>query len=252
MYPYLFQYKIINIAGYGVMLGMSFYFSFLLMERELIVRGKDPELAYKLILMVIPSAIIGAKIFHIIENFSEFLLDPSGMIFSGAGLSVQGGFFLALLGTIYIIKKSNEKILDIFDIASPCMALGYAIGRFACHVAGDGCYGITSASFLGCSYPNGVIPTSIPVLPTPLFESVISFLILVALLQLRKRETVSGQIFFIYLILNGLPRFFIEFVRLNPQVVFGLTQAQLVAIGFMLTGIIGLVLVMRRARMAQS
>ena len=139
MYPIIFSYKFINIGTYGLMLGLAFYLAFLLTERELKLRGKDPELAYKLLLVIIPSAIVGAKIFHIFENWSEFMRDPKAMIFSGAGLSVYGGFILAFLLTMILIKKNRENILEIFDLTAPAMALGYGIGRVGGHVSGDGC-----------------------------------------------------------------------------------------------------------------
>src|SRR3990172_939801 len=202
MYPIIFSYKFINIGTYGLMLGLAFYLAFLLTERELKLRGKDPELAYKLLLVIIPSAIVGAKIFHIFENWSEFMRDPKAMIFSGAGLSVYGGFILAFLLTMILIKKNRENILEIFDLTAPAMALGYGIGRIGCHVSGDGCYGIPTSSFLGTAYPNGIVPTSAAVYPAPLFESFVSLLFFAFLMKLRKREMPTGKIFFIYLILN--------------------------------------------------
>jgi len=250
MYPIIFSYKAITIGGYGIVLGIAFYLSFMLLERELRIREKDPELAYKILITAIPSAIIGAKIFHVFENFSIFLRDPSGMIFSGAGLSVQGGYIAALLVCIIVIRKNNESILEVFDAVSPSLALGYGIGRMACHVAGDGCYGITTSSFLGTPYPNGIVPVSADVIPTPLIESFISLAIVVFLLKLRKRELATGKLFFIYIILNGLPRFFIEFIRLNPKAYLSLSQAQIVAIFFIITGIIGFTLVDRKSRNA--
>ncbi len=250
MYPILFSYKFINIGSYGLLLGLSFYLAFLLTERELLLRGKDPELAYKLLLVIIPSAIVGAKIFHILENMGEFISNPMGMIFSGAGLSVYGGFLLAFLLSMIIIRKSGESILDIFDIASPSMALAYGVGRLACHASGDGCYGIATSSFLGMAYPNGIVPTSMTVFPTPLFESMFSFIVFIVIMKLRKREMPAGKLFFIYLLLNGIPRFMVEFIRLNPVVVFGLTQAQLIALFFIITALIGLVLVEKRAQRA--
>jgi len=170
------------------------------------------------------------------------------MIFSGAGLSVYGGFVLAILVSIYVIKKSNENILTVLDLASPPMALGYAIGRLGCHVSGDGCYGIATSSFLGMAYPNGIVPSTAEVLPTPLFESLFSFIIVIFLLQLRKKELTNGKIFFIYLILNGCARFTVEFIRLNPEVAFSLTQAQMVAILFFTTGLLGLFLISKRKK----
>ena len=242
MYPIIFSYKFITIGTYGLLLGLAFYTSFLLTERELVLRGKNPELAYKLLLLIIPTAIIGAKVFHIFENWEEFLRDPRGMIFSGAGLSVFGGFILAFLASIFLIRKNNENVLEIFDTASPAMAIGYAIGRLGCHVSGDGCYGIATDSFLGTAYPNGIVPTSEEVFPTPLFESFFAFLVFVTLLKLRKHDLPAGSIFFIYLILTGIPRFLVEFIRLNPKAAFGLTQAQIVAVLYVITGVIGLVM----------
>jgi len=242
MYPIVFSYKIIQIGGYGIMLGLAFYLAFALFERELKIHGKDPELAYKLLLLVIPSAIIGAKIFHIIENFDSFLNDPFGMIFSGAGLTVYGGFIVALSASVFLIRANGEKVLEIFDLVSAPMSLGYAIGRIGCHVAGDGCYGIRTDSFLGVAYPNGIVPTSSEVLPTPLFESFVAFMIVILLLHLRKRTFITGRIFFLYLILNGIARFSVEFVRLNEKIALGLTQAQFIAILFAITGIIGWVM----------
>jgi phosphatidylglycerol:prolipoprotein diacylglycerol transferase len=246
MYPILFNYKLITIGSYGLLLGLAFYISFLLLEREFTLKKIDPELAYKLLIVIIPSAIIGAKMFHIFENFSEFLSAPSAMIFSGAGLSVYGGFVLSFLAAMIVIKKNNEGILRIFDATSPSMALGYAIGRLGCHASGDGCYGIPTDSFIGMAYPNGIVPITVNVFPTPLFESFASLVFFLILMRLRKNEMKTGMLFFIYLIMNGFARFSIEFIRLNPVTSIGLTQAQIVAICFILTGIAGLLYIIKK------
>jgi phosphatidylglycerol:prolipoprotein diacylglycerol transferase len=250
MYPILFSYKFINIGTYGIMLGLAFYLAFLFTERELKLRDKDPELAYKLLLVIIPSAIVGSKLFNIFESWDEFLRDPMGMIFSGAGLAVYGGLVFSLAASIFVIKKNKEKVLEIFDLTAPAIALGYAVGRIGCHVSGDGCYGIPTSSFLGTAYPNGIVPTSVNVYPTPLFESFVSFLFFAFLLKLRKKEMPTGKLFFIYLILNGIARFLVEFIRLNPKELLGLTQAQIIAVLLVMTGILGWIMVERRYRPA--
>ncbi len=251
MYPILFQYKLISIGGYGVMLGLGFYLAFLLLERELKLRNIDPELAYKILLVAIPSGIIGSKVFHILEHWNEFLQYPVEMIFSGAGLSAYGGFLMAFGLSYIVIKRSKVDVLTVCDAATPSMALGYCFGRFGCHVAGDGCYGILvkpyhALQWLGTSYPNGIVPTSSPVYPTPLFEVFVSVLVLGFMLQLRRKEWPAGKLFFLYMILNGLPRFLVEFIRTNPEMAFGFTQAQVVGFFLMVTGIIGIVLLDRK------
>ncbi|MDY6970247.1 MAG: prolipoprotein diacylglyceryl transferase [Spirochaetota bacterium] len=239
MFPIIFQYKFITIGGYGVMLGLGFYMALLLFERELKIRKINPELAYKILLAAIPSGIIGAKISHILEHLDAFLMSPWDMIFSGSGLSVLGGYILATLTSIIVIKKSNEKVLKVFDACSPSLALGYCFGRFGCHVAGDGCYGISTTSFLGTAYPNGIVPTTMTVIPTPLFEVFFSFFTVGVLLKLRKKDFSDGKLFSIFLIFSGIPRLIVEFIRRNPEMIFNLTQAQVLAILFILLGIAG-------------
>ncbi len=246
MYPIIFQYKMITIGSYGVFLGAAFYLSFLLLEREFKIARVNPDLAYKILMVVIPSAIIGAKLFHILENFSTFLKDPGAMIFSGGGLSVYGGFVLSFIIVYFLIRKNGESPMKIFDLASPPMALGYGIGRLACHVSGDGCYGIATGSFCGMAYPNGIVPTSVNVLPTPLMESFMSFMFFFILLQLRKRPHREGLIIFTYLILSGVARFSIEFVRLNHEIALGMTQAQIVGVVSMTVGVLGILFTARR------
>jgi phosphatidylglycerol:prolipoprotein diacylglycerol transferase len=236
----------ITIGSYGLLLGIAFYLAFLLTEREFRLKDIDPDLAYKLLIVIIPSAIIGAKVFHIFENFEEFVSSPASMIFSGAGLSVYGGFVLSFISAIVVIRKNNEKVLKIFDTTSPSMALGYAIGRLGCHASGDGCYGIPSDSIFSVAYPNGIVPITANVVPAPLLESFASFLFFLILMKLRKHDIKTGMIFFIYLIMNGFARFMVEFVRLNPVTSLCLTKAQIVAAGFIIIGIAGLIILTRR------
>ena len=305
MYPIIYKFGILQIGGYGVMLGAGFYISFLLLERELRLRNINPELGYRILLTAIPGGIIGSKYFHILEHMDEFWLDPSGMLFSGAGLSAYGGFLLAAfagvlvititllewenirtqlkklsviavpvsvaaggiisaiqyamdsrfsiimlfahilfvlsaISAVYMFIKHHTKVLEVFDAAAPGMALGYCFGRFGCHMAGDGCFGTVTSMFLGTPYPNGIVASSEMVHPTPLYEVYFSFLVLALLMQLRKRDWPAGRLFYLYLILNGLPRFLVEFIRRNPDWLFALTQAQVVGIVLIVLGAAGM------------
>ena len=247
MYPIIFSYKFITIGTYGVMLASAFYLGLLLGEREFKAKGINPELAYKLIVAIIPSAIIGAKIFHILDYFDDFLKNPWEMIFSGSGLSVLGGFTLALLVSIIIIKKNKENAWKVLDVAALSLSLGYGVGRFGCHISGDGCYGITTSSFLGMAFPNGIVPTTAEVFPTPLFESLASLLLLVFLLELRKKNHFPGFIFIVYLFFYSLSRFLVEFIRRNPKIWLNLSQAQLVSFTFFILSLLGFIYLQKKA-----
>ncbi len=241
MFPILFQYKMLTIGGYGVMLATGFFLSFLLLEREFKLRSIDPELAYRILLVAIPGGIIGSKLFHILEHLDEFAIDPAGMIFSGSGLSVYGGYIVSFLFAILVIRKSKESVIKIFDAASPSLALGYCFGRFGCHVAGDGCYGLETSGIWATPYPNGIVPSTATVYPTPLFEVFVSFIAVGVLLNMRKKDLPRGILFSTFLIFSGLPRFLVEFIRLNPRIFLGFTQAQIVGIIFTICGIAGLI-----------
>jgi phosphatidylglycerol:prolipoprotein diacylglycerol transferase len=241
MYPILFKYKFLEIGSYGVMLGLAFYCGFLLLEREFKRNDKDPELAYKILLTSIICGIFGAKLFHILDNFSDFLVNPRAMIFSGSGLSVYGGLVLALIACYFLVKANKEDYLELADMTAPILAVGYFLGRIGCHVSGDGCYGITTDSIFATTYPNGLSPISSGVFPTPLFESFLSFIFAGLMLNLRKVKLPKGTVFFAYLALNGITRFFIEFIRTNPKIAAGLTQAQFVGIGLFIFSASGII-----------
>jgi prolipoprotein diacylglyceryl transferase len=222
------------------------------------------------------SGIAGAKLFSILENFEDFLTDPLGQIFSGSGLTMYGGLILAFIVVYIYVKRLGIAPIQMMDCAAPSVTVGYGVGRLGCHFSGDGDWGIENAaakpfSFLpdwlwSYTYPNNVLKEGVPmencvgqycsqlgagVFPTPLYESLLCLLMLIILWSLRKRIKVPGVLFFIYLFLNGLERFSIESIRVNPRYdMFGLyySQAQYIAIGLMLIGVAGVAILYSLAK----
>ena len=125
----------------------------------------------------------------------------------------------------------------MLDMCATALALGYAIGRIGCQVAGDGDYGIRSSLPWAMGYPHGTVPTppGVRVQPTPIYETVTMCLLALALWSLRDRVR-PGVIFALYLLGSGLERFLVEFIRRNPEVAFGLTSPQLESIALMVIG----------------
>ncbi len=227
-----------------------------------------------LVILAAISGIIGAKIFTVIETPKQLIADPIGTLFSGSGLAIYGGLIGAFVAMPFFIRRMGFKMLHIMDAAAPVLALGYGIGRMGCHLSGDGDWGIESnladrpdwLSWLPDwtwthHYPYNVLNegTRIAdcvgeychrlepgVYPTPIYEIIMTLTIFAILWALRKRINVAGLLFFIYLFLNGLERFWIEKIRVNPQYQrFGLefSQAEVIASMFMLVGlIVGLIL----------
>ncbi len=217
------------------------------------------------------SGVAGAKLFDIFENFDSFLVDPLGAIFSFQGLTFYGGLIVAAIVVVWYARRNNISWIVLADSIAPALMLAYAIGRLGCHLSGDGCWGVVNLNpkpewltFLpewvwAYNFPHNVINEGIrisdcagrfcyvlehPVFPTSFYESMAAIISLVVLWSLRKKITVNGMLFAMYLVLNGVSRFFIEQIRVNPKMnLFGIeiTQAELISILLIITGIIGII-----------
>ena len=138
--------------------------------------------------------------------------------------------------------------LGMLDLAAPAAAVGYGVGRLGCLLSGDGDYGSPTSLPWGVSFPNGLVPTMQRVHPTPVYE-LIAALIIVAYLWHRGRvDRPLGQITGEYLIWTGLARFLVEFVRINPRIYFGMSNAQVASIGSMVAGAVLIAWSQRHAR----
>ena len=211
--------------------------------------------------------LLGAKLFDIFENWDDFLKNPSSYIFSPAGLTFYGGLICAALAIWFYAKKHKIGFWHLNDAAAPGLMLAYAVGRIGCHVAGDGDWGIVNTgpkpfSWLpnwmwAYDYPHNVNEAGVriagcidtkycnvlpqPVYPTPFYETVICLLLFLVLWSLRKKLKIPGTLFAIYLMLNGIERFFIEKIRVNTRMHFlGLhpTQAEVVSTLLFISGLI--------------
>ena len=213
------------------------------------------------------AGILGAKIFHNLENIDDFLADPIGQLLSFSGLTFYGGLICGAIAVIYYAKKYGIHYKIISDAAAPGLMLAYGIGRMGCHFSGDGDWGITNLapkpewlSFLpdwawAYTYPNNVINAGVPiegcvgpycnellhpVFPTPIYEIVMALALFALLWYLRKRINIAGMLFGVYMIVNGLERFLIEKIRVNTKyILFGqeITQAELISLAMIISGL---------------
>lgn len=241
-----------QVSPYGITMALAFYSAFLLIEREFPRVGLKVQLGDYILLAGVVGGIVGAKIAYVIEirNSPEFAQGSLfSHLFSGAGLTWYGGFILASALIIFILWKNKVNILFGVDVLTPMLALGYVFGRAGCILSGDGCYGELCtmkwpAPFC-MAFPNGAAswsdwlakhapgdPTATAI-NTPFFESAFSFLCFLFFWSVRKKSWPLGAKFFLYLFLHALFRFLIEFIRLNPRDVFGVSQAQFISLVLM-------------------
>jgi phosphatidylglycerol---prolipoprotein diacylglyceryl transferase len=212
--------------------------------------------------------IIGAKIFHNLENLDEFFADPAGSLMSFSGLTMYGGLIVGAFSVLWYGKKNGIPLLHLCDAAAPGLMLSYGVGRIGCQISGDGDWGIVNNtpnpfSFLpdwmwSYNYPHNVNSVGIPipgcegshcmmlpesVYPTPFYEAVMCVLLFGVLWKLRKRIVIPGILFLVYLVLNGFERFWIEKIRVNTKYhIFGneITQAEIISTLLVIGGIAGI------------
>jgi len=248
MYPKLFEIGPVPVYSYGLMLGIAFLVGSSLFSKELKRNGMDENIGVAVTFLCLIGGIVGSKFFYIIEewNFGSdralstyFTFDT---IFSPSGLTFYGGLAFAIILVLIYCKVKKISVLKMFDMMSPSAAIGYGIARIGCHLSGDGDYGTevngTFWEFIGYSYSNGTVPTAEGVLvhPTSVYETIVSVFIFYFLWKNRAKFKTPGIIFSYFLILSGIERILIEIIRLNPRIIFGLSQAQIISVVMILGG----------------
>ena len=268
MYPVIIDFGIINIFGFefhlaiysfGLMLVVAFYSCYFFLNYDLKLLGYEEKLSSDIIFWAAVGGILGAKIYYLLENIDRVInsIDPMNMIFSGAGLVFLGGLMGSTICVSFILKKNKVPWLTFANIIGPLIFLGYAIGRLGCFLVGDD-YGIPSSLPWAISFPNGIPPTTtntfsdlypwvdisaydpgvITVHPTQLYEAIICFILFLILWKYRKSTKIKDILFFLYLFLAGVERFFIEFIRTNEKYVFELfSGAQVISIMMIIIGL---------------
>jgi phosphatidylglycerol:prolipoprotein diacylglycerol transferase len=210
----------------------------------------------------------------LLESPAEFFADPWHLLFSPYGFAWFGGLLAGFATFAFVAWRLVQRnaaegkvvsFLTILDAGSPAAAIGYGIGRIGCFLSGDGDYGVPTALPWGMSFPNGLVPTTARVHPTPIYELIAACAIAWFLWRMgstdvnRQTEKTGkkpdaygagippGRVFAMYLILTGVARFLVEFIRINPRSFFGMSNAQ-AAGGFSALVGIALYMMLRRRR----
>jgi phosphatidylglycerol:prolipoprotein diacylglycerol transferase len=225
----------VTLQTFGIMFALAFIAAGALAAKRLHEIGRPVDWAYEMIFAALVGGIVGARLDFVIENYSEVKDDVLGNLFSGTGLVWYGGAIGGAIGVCLWAYFRRMLNLSLLDLCAPSLAIGYAVGRIGCQLSGDGDYGIPWDGPWAMAYPDGTIPTDTPVHPTPIYETLSMGLVAYALWRLRTSFR-PGLLFALYLVLAGLERFLVEFIRRNDEILAGLTQAQLFSLAMMLAG----------------
>lgn len=270
MYPIFFEFPdwipLLGgqpVTSFGVFMLLSFLTAGYVLRAELRRVGEDPEKAWDFVFMAVIGGIVGAKGYYILLNFDELVRDPVGMIFARGGLVWYGGFILATALVIWEIRRQEMHVPTVADLMAPALALAYAVGRIGCFMVGDD-WGRPTDSIFGVRFPRGTPSTSVqnieqmfgitvdpaliekygqvvPVHPTQLYEVGMSTLIFFVLWRIRDHRHAKGWLFLLWLVLAGVERFLVEFLRAKDDRFFGvLTLAQVISLAIVAFGVVGL------------
>ena len=231
-----------------------------------------------IIMLGVVGGILGAKLFHNLENPAEFFADPIGALFSFSGLTFYGGLIVAAFLIIRYGRKNGINAWHLCDAAAPALMISYGVGRLGCQLSGDGDWGIANTApkpgwmsglpdwMWSFKFPHNVnnegvpIPGCVgrwchelpePVFPTSFYEFLMAVMLFAVLWSIRKRISIPGLLFSIYLIMNGAERFLIEQIRVNSLYTFGsfqVTQAQIISSLLIITGFVGVRYTINKAK----
>ena len=280
MYPFI-HIGPLTLGSYGLMVAIALICAFFILRADFARRGVAAD-AEAIIGITGLAGLAGSRLYHLLESPREFFADPWPQLFSTMGFAFVGAIIGGFLALILLAKRFRMSPLLMLDVAAPAAALGYGIGRIGCLLSGDGDYGKATNLPWGMAFPpvepgspilgfiridRGAIDPSygstvggapadaiVRVHPTPIYEFLVALVIFWILWRLGERVLKSrgpnGMVFAAYLILTGLARFLVEFIRINPRSFLGLTNAQAAGLVSIIGGA-ALLLYCRKSKVAR-
>jgi len=244
MYPEI-ELGPLTLQSFGLMFALAFLAAGWLIWKRLGEIGRPPDWAYEMGFAALIGGVVGSRLYFIGQNYDDVKGDLLGNLFGGSGLVWYGGAIGGAIAVLLWAWYRDFLRLALLDLAAPALALGYAVGRIGCQLSGDGDYGRAWDGPWAMAYPDGTVPTTEEVHPTPVYEALAMGFGAWLLWRLRDRVR-AGVLFALYLVYAGGERFLVEFVRRNNEVALGLTGAQFESLAMMVAGIVWLYVVRRR------
>jgi phosphatidylglycerol---prolipoprotein diacylglyceryl transferase len=236
MYPFI-HIGPLSIGTFGLMLWLAAVCGCWVLHKNFVRWGISAD-AIGIVAVSTVAGIIGAKLWHVLESPHLFFATPFDLLFDRSGFAWFGGLLAGILALMWQGRVYKIRPLAMLDFAAPAAAVGYAVGRLGCLTSGDGDYGIPTSLPWGISFPHGLVPTTDRVHPTPLYELIAGLLIGWILWRRGATKRPVGQLTGEYLVLSGLARFLVEFIRINPRILWGMSNAQLASVCSVVFGVI--------------
>lgn len=238
MYPYI-HIGSISIGTFGIMLWLAAVCACWALHANFKRWNIDAD-AIGIVAIATVAGVVGAKLWHVLEDPQTLIHYPVSTLLDRAGFAWFGGLVLGIIALLWQGRTYGIGKLRMLDLCTVAASIGYGVGRLGCLTSGDGDYGIPTKLPWGMSFPHGLVPTDpgVRVHPTPIYELIVALLIAWVLWRrgAPERPKPVGQLTGEYLILTGLARFLVEFIRINPKIYLGMSNAQVASIGSVIVG----------------
>ncbi len=219
------------IRWYGILISIAFLLGVAIASRLAKKRGIDSEALWSILLIVIPAAIVGARLYYVLFHWSYYREVPGAIIATWqGGLAIHGGLLFGLAGLVLACRHYRENVWQIADVLVAPLALGQAIGRWGNFINREA-YG-TATDLPWAISIDGEMRH-----PTFLYESILDFAIFLLLLLFFPRAKKEGNVFLAYLVLYSAGRFFIEGLRTDSLMLGPLRAAQVMSVVLLLLGL---------------
>lgn len=236
MNPVAFRLFSLDIRWYGILISIGIILGLLVAYKQSEFYSIDFEKVTDIFIVCLPLSVLCARLYYVIFNWSFYSSNPSEILnIRGGGLAIHGGILGAVISSYFMSKYNKIDFLKLLDLIAPSFILAQAIGRWGNFFNSEAHGGIVSKEFIS-RFPSfiqkGMFIDGSYYHPTFLYESIWNLVIFILLLILSRKNFKKGSIFYLYLILYSIGRFFIEGLRTDSLMLGPFRMAQVISLGF--------------------
>jgi len=230
--PNIIELGVVTVSWHGVIMALAMIVGVLLTLRSAKGSGIAEEAIYSAIIWAIVLGLLGARAVHILDNLDYYTCYPGKIIaFWDGGLAWYGGLIGGVLAVVVCARIKRFSLWRFADAAAPALIIGLAIGRIGCTINGDACGTSTSLPWsVTYTHPGALVPRGmwgVATHPAPIYEIIWDLAIVATLWRLRGKIRPEGSLFLISMAMYSFGRFFISWVRAEPEVLGPLHQAHI-------------------------
>ena len=228
----------ISIHMYGLMIAIGFIAALLVATYRGKKKGLNEDIFYGIFYCAIIGGFLGSRTLYYIVEIPHILKDPSILWNFKVGYVVYGGIIGGILASYIYCRIKKVSFIDYFDLVMPEVALAQGFGRIGCFFAGC-CYGRQTDAWYGITFHNSqMAPNGVKLIPTQLISSAGDFIFAAVLMIYASKSPKKGRVASVYLVLYGIGRFAIEFLRNDYRGSVGiLSTSQFISIAIVAIGL---------------